>query len=132
MSLNSVLADALARIWNAQKAKHSFVITASSGLIKSVLRVLKQEGYISGFEEFEKKKGIKFVKIDLRYHNGEGAIIGVKMLSKPGCRLYKPVEKLEKPRNGLGTLILSTSQGVMADHEALERNVGGEVLCMFV
>ena len=131
MTMNSVLADTIARLNNAQRARHDFTLTKSSKLVKSVLEVLKREGYITSYEEFEQTKGIKVVKVDLKYHNEQPAIREFQIISKPGCRVYSSVKDLKRPYNGLGTLILSTSkQSVISDHEARDQNIGGEVLCM--
>lgn len=129
MSMNSLVADTIARINNAQRAKHDFVIVKASRLVVSVLNVLKEEGYVDGFEEFSQKAGIGFIKVDLKYFKDEPAIRSMKMISKPGCRVYRSVTELPKASNGLGTIIISTSKGVMADHQAIEERAGGELIC---
>lgn len=129
MSMNSLVADTLARINNAQRAKHDFTIVKSSRYVKAILAVLKVEGYIEDFEEFNQKEGINLIKIDLKYYRSEPAIRSLKMISKPGCRVFKPVDELPRAFNGLGTIIVSTSKGVMADHKAIEERVGGELIC---
>lgn len=129
MSMNSLVADTLARINNAQMAKHEFTIVKSSKYVKAILAVLKSEGYISDFEEFNQKEGINLIKVDLKYYRNEPAIRSLKMLSRPGCRTYKGVDELPRSYNGLGTIIISTSKGVMADHQAVQENVGGELIC---
>ncbi|MDF3047850.1 MAG: rpsH [Candidatus Midichloriaceae bacterium] len=129
MSMNSLVADSIARIKNAQSARHDFVIVKASKMVKSFISVLKSEGYIDGFEEFEQKPGIAFIKIDLKYYKNEPAIKSMKMLSKPGCRVYKSVMDLPRASNGLGTIIVSTSKGVMSDHQAIEERAGGELIC---
>jgi small subunit ribosomal protein S8 len=127
--MNSLVADTIARINNAQRAGHDFVIVKSSNMIMSILNVLKAEGYIEDFEKFSQKEGIDLVKVDLKYFKGEPAISSIKMISKPGCRIYKSVAELPKASNGLGTIVISTSKGVVADHQAIEEHVGGELIC---
>lgn len=129
MSMNSLTADTIARINNAQRAGHDFVIVKASNFITSILKVLKEEGYIEGFEAFDQKAGIGFIKVDLKYFKNEPAIRSMKMISKPGCRVYRSVTELPKASNGLGTIIISTSRGVMADHQATSEHAGGELIC---
>ncbi len=129
MSMNSLVADTIARINNAQRAGHDFVIVKASKFVISILKVLKDEGYIESFEGFDQKAGIGLIKVDLKYFRGERAIKSMKMISKPGCRVYKSVNELPKASNGLGTVIISTSKGVMADHQATQECAGGELIC---
>lgn len=128
MSMNFILADTLARIKNAQRARHEFTLVKSSKLVKAVLKVMKDEGYIENFEEFEERKGISLVKVDLRYYKDKPAITSISVHSKPGCRRYVNASQLPNSRNGLGTIVVSTSMGVLADHDAKSSNVGGELL----
>lgn len=129
MSMNSLIADTIARINNAQKASHEYVIVKSSKMIKSLLNVLKEEGYIESFEEFNQKAGINLIKVDLKYYKNKPVIEFMKMLSKPGCRTYRGVNDIPQSYNGLGTIIVSTSKGLMADHLAVEQRLGGELIC---
>ncbi len=129
MSMNSLIADTIARVNNAQKAGHDFVLVKASKMIMSILNVLKEEGYIENFEKFSQKPGIDLIKVDLKYSNGRRVIETMKMISKPGCRIYKSVSELPRASNGLGTIIISTSKGVMADHQAIEEHAGGELIC---
>ncbi|RZI45572.1 30S ribosomal protein S8 [Rickettsiales endosymbiont of Peranema trichophorum] len=129
MALSDVLADVLTRIRNGQMAKLPFVTVHSSKLVKSVLKVLHQEGYISQFEELEDRKGVNFIKVALKYHDGNPVIAMIKRVSTPGRRSYTKVADLQKVYGGLGIGVLSTSKGVVSDHEAKQLNAGGEVLC---
>lgn len=129
MSMNSLIADTIARVNNAQRAGHDYVIVKASKMIMSVLNVLKEEGYIENFEEFSQKVGVNLIKVDLKYFKGDPAIASMKMISKPGCRIYRSVAELPRASNGLGTIIISTSKGVMADHQAIEEHAGGELIC---
>ncbi|MCP5361912.1 MAG: 30S ribosomal protein S8 [Hyphomicrobiales bacterium] len=129
MAVTDPIADMLATIRNGQQAKLAYTETPYSQLREQVLKVLEEEGYISGIEQVEIRKGIKRLKIKLKYFEGQGAIKEMKKISKPGRRVYKAIDDLQKFYNGLGISILSTSKGVMSDHRARQENVGGEVLC---
>ena len=98
-------------------------------LRQGVLEVLKNEGFIKGFESSEIRAGVRELRIDLKYFEGVGAIKEIKRVSTPGRRSYSKATDIPKVKNGLGIAILSTSQGVLADYEARKRNVGGELLC---
>ncbi len=123
------LADMLTRIRNGQQAKLYSVESPYSDLRFSVLEVLKSEGYITDFEKVDGKDGHPAISIVLKYHEGKGVISVLKKISKPGRRVYSKIKDLQQFYNGLGVVILSTSKGVMADHEARKENLGGEVLC---
>ena len=129
MAFNDSLSDMLARIKNAHKANKSVTSCFKSKLNLNVLTVLKDEGYIRDFKDSEQRKGVSFIQIDLKYYNGSPVIKKIKRISKPGIRKYSKISELNKPYGGLGISILSTSKGVMSDHEAKKNNVGGEVLC---
>ncbi len=129
MAFNDALSDMLARIKNAHRAKKTNTSCLKSKLNVNVLSVLKEEGYIRDFKDFEERKGISFIKIDLKYYNGDPVIKKIKRISKPGIRVYSKISDLEKPYGGLGISILSTPKGVMSDQQARKNNVGGEILC---
>ena len=129
MALNDPLSDLIARITNAQMRKKPKVSTPNSRLRASVLDVLKNEGYIRGYSTVEHKDGRSEVEVELKYHEGEPVIREISRVSKPGRRVYVAVRNLPRINNGLGVAILSTPKGVMADHDARDANVGGEVLC---
>ena len=99
------------------------------GCACSVLDVLKSEGYIRGYATVEHKDGRSELEIELKYFDGEPVIREISRVSKPGRRVYVSVRNLPRINNGLGVAILSTPKGVMADHDARDANVGGEVLC---
>jgi len=122
------IADMLTRIRNASAARLPVVNIPSSNLKQEIARVLKEKGFIKKFVVIEDdKQGI--IKVLLRYVNDVPAIQGIQRLSRPGLRRYANVENLPRVLNGLGYAIISTSQGVMTDHEARKLGVGGEVLC---
>ena len=129
MSINDPLSDLIARITNAQMRRKPKVSTPNSRLRVSVLDVLKNEGYIRGYSTVEHTDGRNEVEIELKYHEGLPVIREISRISKPGRRVYVAVRNLPRVNNGLGVAIISTPKGVMADHDARDANVGGEVLC---
>jgi small subunit ribosomal protein S8 len=129
MALNDPLGDMIARIHNAQMRHKSKVSTPASKLRVNVLDVLKSEGFIRGYTSVEHSNGRSEIEIELKYFDGEPVIREIARVSKPGRRVYASVKTLPRVNNGLGVAILSTPKGVMADHDAREANVGGEILC---
>ncbi len=129
MSLSDPIADMLTRIRNAARMKRQHVNVRASKVCQGVAAVLKQEGYIEDFRLVEDdKQGL--LKVYLKYGSaGEQVITDIQRFSRPGRRVYCSVDKLPRPRGGLGLAILSTSQGVMSDRQAKAANIGGEVLC---
>ena len=129
--LTDTLADTLTRIRNAQRAGHKTVRVRCSKMIQSFLAVLKEEGFVQGYEVVKDIKD-KFdeVNVELRYLGEalEPAIIDIQRASKPGRRLYTNGESLPQVEHGLGLAVISTSQGVMADRNARKLKIGGEVL----
>src|ERR1700741_3120658 len=128
MSMNDPLGDLLSRIRNAQMRNKSKVSSPSSRLRERVLDVLKSEGYIRGYATVE-RAGRSEIEIELKYFDGAPVIREIERVSKPGRRVYASVRALPRVNNGLVISILSTPKGVMADHEARDANVGGEILC---
>jgi small subunit ribosomal protein S8 len=129
MQINDPISDLIARINNAQMRKKSKVSTPGSRLRVSVLDVLKNEGFIRGYAKVDHADGRSELEIELKYFDGEPVIREFSRVSKPGRRVYVAVRNLPRINNGLGISILSTPKGVMADHDARDANVGGEVLC---
>ena len=128
MSMNDPLGDLLSRIRNAQMRNKSKVTSPNSRLRESVLGVLKSEGYIRGYTVVE-RDGRSEIEIELKYFDGEPVIREIERVSKPGRRVYTSVRNMPRINNGLGVTIVSTPKGVMADHDARDANVGGEILC---
>jgi small subunit ribosomal protein S8 len=128
MAMNDPLGDLLSRIRNAQMRNKSKVSSPNSKLRESVLEVLKSEGYIRGYAVVE-KDGRGEIEIELKYFDGEPVIREIERVSKPGRRVYTSVKNMPRINNGLGVTIVSTPKGVMADHDARDANVGGEILC---
>ncbi|WP_026381010.1 30S ribosomal protein S8 [Afifella pfennigii] len=129
MSVNDPLGDMLTRIRNAQSRGRSSVSTPASKLRARVLDVLQSEGYIRGYSEVEHANGLSELEIELKYAEGVPVIREIQRVSTPGRRVYTSVKSIPTVHKGLGVSILSTPKGVMADYDARENNVGGEVLC---
>ena len=128
MAMNDPLGDLLSRIRNAQMRNKSKVSSPNSRLRQSVLEVLKTEAYIRGYAVVE-KGGRSEIEVELKYFDGEPVIREIERVSKPGRRVYTSVKNMPLINNGLGVTIVSTPKGVMADHDARDANVGGEILC---
>jgi len=129
MNVNDPISDLIARINNAQMRKKPKVSTPGSRLRVSVLDVLKNEGFIRGYAKVDHADGRSELEIELKYFDGEPVIREISRVSKPGRRVYVAVRNLPRINNGLGVAILSTPKGVMADHDARDAHVGGELLC---
>ena len=129
MSMTDPIGDMLTRIRNAQMRSKTSVVAPASKLRERVLQVLAYEGYIRGFTRTEMGDGKSEISIELKYFDGAPVIRKIERVSKQGRRVYASVRNIPTVNNGLGVSILSTPKGVMADHQAREENVGGEVLC---
>jgi small subunit ribosomal protein S8 len=123
------IADYLARIRNAQRAGHRRVDIPASKLKRAMTKILVDKGYINRYIDIEDdKQGV--LRLFLKYDAyGLPVIRDIKRISKPGLRKYCDATEIPRSLNGLGIVILSTSQGVMTDKEAKKLHVGGEVLC---
>ncbi len=127
--INDHVSDMITRIRNGQRAGHRSVLVTVSKLNRSILEVLKREGFIEGFEAAEDAEKKPALRVALRYYSsGKPLISRVERVSKPGCRRYAEVARLPKVSSGLGLAIVSTSKGVMSDAEARRMGVGGEVI----
>jgi small subunit ribosomal protein S8 len=127
MAMTDPVADMLTRIRNANALKKETVSVPHSNLKASIAEILKEEGFINGYEvEGDVKKNIV---LSLKYtENGQRVISGLKKISKPGLRITVAADKLPKVLNGLGIAVVSTSQGVMTDAKARKLGIGGEVI----
>ncbi|MCX7878772.1 MAG: 30S ribosomal protein S8 [Ignavibacteria bacterium] len=123
------IADFLTRIRNAQKARKKKVEIPASKIKIRMAEIMQQHGFIGGFqvEETPNKQG-KLI-INLKYVNGEGVILGLERVSKPGIRRYASKDDMKSVLNGLGIAIVSTSKGLMTDKQAKKLGVGGEIIC---
>jgi len=129
MSVNDPIADFLTRIRNAGMARHETVEIPYSRLKRELARILKEEGYIKDYSEKGAGAQARLV-IELKYGpDGRSAITGLRRMSRPGRRIYRKRAEIPRVLDGLGVAILSTSRGILTDHEARRMGVGGEVLC---
>ncbi len=129
MSMSDPLGDMLTRIRNGQRANKQIVECPRSNVRESVCGVLQDEGFIRGFKVVDNGNNKQSLAIELKYDEGQPVIRELKRVSKPGRRVYSKIKDLEPFYNGLGIAVVSTPQGVMADHKARSENIGGEVLC---
>jgi len=129
MSMTDPIADLLTRIRNAQLARKSEVNVAASRLKQSVVKVLKDEGYIADFR-IDADGGKSTMTIALKYYDGRPVIDRLERVSRPGLRIYRGKDELPKVLGGMGTVIVSTPKGVMTDKQARAIGQGGEVLCI--
>lgn len=129
MTMTDPIADLLSRIRNAHKAKKAVVRCLYSKINLNILEVLKDEGYIRAYQVHSVREGVSEIEVELKYFEGMPVIQKIDRVSSPGRRTYASIEDLDKPSNGLGVYILSTSKGVISDSSARKLNVGGEVLC---
>jgi small subunit ribosomal protein S8 len=127
--LTDPIADMLTRIRNANKALHDTVEMPTSRMKVEIARLLKEEGYV---RDYHVKKGESFdsLVIELKFgRNRERIITDLRRVSKPGRRIYARKDRLPRVLGGMGTAILSTSNGLVTSRTAEERGVGGEVVC---
>ncbi len=129
--MSDPIADFLTRIRNAIMAGHKVVEAPSSKMRKEIARILLEEGFILGYKIVEGNDPCDTLKIALKYHpkNKVPAIKSIERISRPGLRKYTDVKNMPRVLNGLGIAIISTSEGLMTDKEAREKNIGGEVVC---
>lgn len=130
MAANDTIADMLTRIRNACLVKHQTTNIPSTKMTRSIAKVLKDEGFITDYEETG--EGIKkYLVVALKYKgkNRQPIITAMKRVSKPGLRVYSNCKELPRVLGGIGIAIISTSSGIMTDREARRQGVGGEVLC---
>ncbi|NOX36127.1 MAG: 30S ribosomal protein S8 [Calditrichaeota bacterium] len=129
MSMSDPIADFLTRIRNALMAKHRMVDIPASNMKKRMAQILYEQGFIRNYIIIDDgKQGI--IRLFLKYdRNGRPVIHELKRISKPGRRVYVPVDQLPRVKNNMGIAIISTSKGVMTERQAKKERVGGEVLC---
>ena len=128
MTMTDPIADMLTRIRNANQMRYLEVEVPASNIKTEIARILKEEGFISDYK-IKKNDVQDVIVLNLKYgQHKERVITGLKRISKPGLRVYAKVNEIPKVLNGLGIVILSTSQGLMTDKEARAKQVGGEVL----
>jgi small subunit ribosomal protein S8 len=129
MSMSDPISDMLTRIRNAQSVRKVAVSMPASTVKTGIAKVLKSEGYIEDFRAIE-QEGKPVLEITLKYRNGRGVITMLQRVSRPGLRIYRGKDDLPRILNGLGTAVVSTSNGIMTDVAARAAGQGGEVLCI--
>lgn len=130
MSLSDPIADMLTRIRNALRSRHEVVNVRASKVCVGIARVLKAEGYINDYAKIEDATNQGLLRVYLKYGpRGEDVVNEIKRVSKPSRRVYRGVEALPRPMNGLGISVITTSKGVLSDRECRQMNISGEVLC---
>lgn len=123
------IADLLTRIRNGAQSRLQSVDIPHSKIKLEIVKILAAEGYLGNFEVVTETK-YPTIRVHMKYDNKRRSVIShISRVSKPGLRVYKPVDDMKPVRSGLGTRIISTSQGVMTDREARKRHIGGEILC---
>ena len=130
MSVTDPISDMLTRIRNASKARLDTAVMPSSKLKTEIAKILLEEGYINSFEVSDGENINGILKIYLKYgKDRKGVIEGLKRISKPGLRVYAEKENIPRVLGGLGTVIISTSQGIMTGKKAKKLGIGGEIIC---
>src|ERR671916_264053 len=131
MSMTDPIADFLTRIRNGIMAAHEEVVIPCSRLKREMARILLEQGYIAGYDEqpaADGRAGDRLV-VELKYTEDRTSVIsGLRRVSRPGRRTYVDAKHVPKVLGGMGTAIMSTSQGVMTGHDARKAGVGGEVV----
>lgn len=131
MSMTDPIADFLTRIRNAIHAAHETAVIPSSKLKVEMARILKEQGYIDGYdvEPPTPDRPAEVIRVRLKYTDSrQSAISGLQRVSRPGQRHYVPATGIPKVQGGMGTTIVSTSRGVMTGHDARRAGVGGEIV----
>jgi small subunit ribosomal protein S8 len=126
--INDLISDSLTRIRNAAMRRLDSTTLMHSKVVEAVVAIMADKGYIESYNVVE--NGVKkSINVVLKYDNGRTVINEVKRVSKPGRRVYKGKDELKRFKNGYGTIIVSSSRGVLPNDKAFELGVGGEVLC---
>ncbi len=129
MSVTDPVADMLTKIRNGASAKHEKVDIRPSKLKMEIIKILKNEGYVKNFKKVT-QDDIDVIRVFLKYDEGSNSIIhGLKTVSTPGRRVYSGYKNIPRVYNGLGTVIVSTSSGVITGKKAVANKVGGEIIC---
>jgi len=127
--MTDIIADSLTRIRNAAQRRLDTTTLLHSKTIEATVSILVEKNYLEGFNVKEDGNK-KFIDVTLKYDdNGYSVINELKKISKPGRRVHQGKDQIKSFKNGYGTLVVSTSQGVLANDEAFKRGIGGEVIC---
>ena len=128
MSMSDPIADMLTRIRNGLHAqKYDVEMPASRNKI-AIAEVLKDEGYITGFD-VEGEGAMRKLRVELKYFQGEPVIEEIRRISSPSCRVYAKRDDIPSVKDGLGVALVSTSKGILTDRNARQQGVGGEIIC---
>lgn len=125
------ISDILIRIKNAQMVNHEQVLIPFSGAKLKIANILKEEGFISEVERKKKKtpkNELDYLLVTLKYSDGDGAINGIKIISRPSRRMYIKAKEIRLVRSGHGVAVISTPEGIMSSREARKKNLGGELM----
>ena len=129
MTVSDPIADMLTRMRNAVMVRHDSVLISSSRITLSIIKILKEEGFVADYEVLKGKQH-RIIKIHLKYDENKQPILsGLERVSKPGLRIYVQQKEIPRVYGGLGIAILSTPKGVMTGQQAWKQKTGGEVLC---
>ncbi len=127
--INDIISDSLTRIRNAGMRRLESTKLLHSKVVEALVQIFEAKGYIESFTVIEEDKK-KFITVILRYdEQGRSVINELKRVSKPGRRVYKGKDEIKRFKNGYGTIVVSTSKGVLPNDEAYKMGVGGEILC---
>ncbi len=127
--MNDIISDSLSRIRNAGMRRLESTKLLHSKVVEALVAIFESKGYIESFNVIEEDKK-KFISVVLRYdEQGKCVINELKRISKPGRRVYKGKDEIKRFKNGYGTIVVSTSKGVLSNDEAYKVGVGGEILC---
>ena len=127
--MSDPISDMLTRIRNGGRALLPVVELPHSNIKESVAKILKTEGYVSDVTVEGAANTKRTIKVRLKYNGKKNVIEGLKRISKPGLRKYVGSTEIPRVRGGLGVAIVSTSEGLLTDHQARKKNLGGELLC---
>ena len=129
MSVSDPIADMLTKIRNAVVAKFEKVDVTTSKIKLEIVKILKNEGYIKNFKKHQ-EDGQNFIRIFLKYNDKMDPVIhGIERISTPGRRFYVGCKEMPRVFNGYGVLLISTSQGITTGKKALDKRMGGELIC---
>lgn len=134
MSVSDPIADMLTRIRNALMAGHTIVAMPSSKMKVSIAKIMKEEGFINGFDVVDgPRKDQQVLRLRLKYvgerRDRRSVITGLQRVSRPGRRIYTGKQDIPWVLSGMGVAIITTPKGVMTDQRARQLGVGGEILC---
>lgn len=127
--VNDIISDSLTRIRNAALRKQEVTKLLHAKVVEAVLNIFQDKGYIESYKIVEEENK-KFINVVLKYDEAGNMVINeLKRISKPGRRVYKGKDEIKRFKNGYGTIVVSTSKGVMSNEDAHRAGIGGELLC---